>query len=137
MYITTKFNKNKIKYKPFKQTKNCKKAFQDLKQAFMTILVLAHFNPKLKTQIKSDFSNFVTVSIFSQMHKRVLRSIVQFSKKLTLAEYNYTIYSKNLLVIVQSFLTWHLKLASIAKLLKIYTNYRNLEYFMTTKQLNK
>ena len=37
------------------------------------------------------------------MHNGVLRLVAYFSKKLTLAEYNYIIYNKKLLAIVKSF----------------------------------
>ena len=46
------------------------------------------------------------------------------------------IYNKKLLVIVKSFKIWRLKLANAADQVKVYTNHKNLEYFMTTKQLN-
>ena len=32
---------------------------------------------------------------------------------------------------------WHSELASAADQVKMYTNHRNLEYFITTKQLNR
>ena len=48
------------------------------------------------------------------------------------------IYDKELLAIVKSFETWRPELASMdsEKLVKVYTNHKNLEHFMTTKQLN-
>ena len=67
------------------------------------------------------------------MHNRELRPVAYFSKKLTLAECNYMIYDKKLLIMVKNFEMWHSELASTAKPLKVYTNHKNLEYFMTTK----
>ena len=58
-HVMTRSGKNKIKYNLFQWTKDCKKAFQDLKQAFMTTLVLAHYNFKLETWIETDSSNSV------------------------------------------------------------------------------
>ena len=100
--MITKFGKNKVKYNLFEQTKDCKKNFYDLKQKFIIALVLAYFNHKLKMYIESNSSNFVIADIFSQMHKRVLRLVAYFSKKLTLDKCNYMIYNKKLLVIVKS-----------------------------------
>ena len=135
-YVTTKSGKNKVKYNPFQWIEDCEKTFQDLKQAFMTASVLAHYNPKLETWIKTDSSNFVTAGVLLQMHNGVLRLVAYFSKKLTSVECNYMIYNKKLLAIVKSFKIWHPELASAADQVKVYTNHRNLEYFMITKQLN-
>ena len=99
--------------------------------------MLAHFDFKLKKWVESNSSDFVTADVFSQMHNRILRLIAYFSKKLTSVECNYIIYNKELLAIVKSFEIWHLELASITGPVKVYTDYRNLEYFMTTKQLNR
>ena len=38
---------------------------------------------------------------------------------------------------VKSFEIWRPKLVNTAKPVKVYTDHRNLEYFMTTKQLNR
>ena len=48
------------------------------------------------------------------------------------------IYNKEFLAIVKSFETWKSKLASVDpnKSVKVYIDHKNLEHFMTTKQLN-
>ena len=48
------------------------------------------------------------------------------------------IYDKELLAIVKSFETWRPKLASVdpKRPMKVYIDHKNLEHFMTTKQLN-
>ena len=99
--------------------------------------VLAHYNTTLEMWAETDSSNFVTADVFSQMHNSVLRPVAFFSKML-LAEYNYMIYNKELLAIVKSFETWRPELASVnpKKPVKVYTDYKNLKHFMTTKQLN-
>ena len=73
-----------------------------------------------------------------QMHDDMFRLVVFFSKKISLAECNYMIYSKKLLAIVKSFKTWKPELTSIdlKKLVKMYTDHKNFKHFMTTKQLN-
>ena len=71
--------------------------------------------------------------IFSQMHNGELRPVAYFSKNLTLAEYNNMIYNKELLAIIKSFKMWRLELANTAETVKVYTDHKNLEYFMTTK----
>ena len=102
----------------------------------MTAPILAHYNFKLETWIKTNFSDFVMADILLQMNDRVLRLAVYFSKKLIPAEYNYIIYNKKLLAIIKSFKMWRPELASAADQVKVYTDHRNLKYFITTKQLN-
>ena len=103
----------------------------------MTASILAHYNPKPKTWIKTNFFNFLMAGVMLQMHNKVLRSIVYFSKKLFSAKYNYVIYNKKLLAIVKSFKIWRPELASTADQVQVYTNHRNLKYFIITKQLNQ
>ncbi|KAI9041724.1 uncharacterized protein KD926_006623 [Aspergillus affinis] len=64
---------------------------------------------------------------------------VAFFSKMTPAETNFMIYDKELLAIVRSFETWRPELASVvpSNPVKVYTDHRNLQHFMTTKQLNR
>ena len=73
------------------------------------------------------------------MHDGVLRPVAYFSKKMTPAECNYMIYDKELLAIIKSFEVWRPEAASAApdQPIKVYTDHKNLEHFMTTKQLNR
>ena len=101
--------------------------------------MLAHYDAKLKTWVETNFFDFVTVGVLLQMHDSMLKLIAFFSKKMSLAECNYIIYDKELLTIVKSFKTWRSELASVNpdRPVKVYTDYKNLEHFMTTKQLNQ
>ena len=111
------------------------KAFEDLKIAFTTAPVLAHYDPALETWVETDSSDFVSAGVLSQMHDGVLKPVAYFSKKMTPAECNYMIYDKELLAIVKSFEVWRPEVASAApdKPVKVYTDHKNLEHFMTTK----
>ena len=55
--------------------------------------------------METDFSDFVTVDVLSQIHNSVLWPVAFFSKKMSLAECNYMIHDKELLAIVKSFET--------------------------------
>ena len=48
-------------------------------------------------------------------------------------------YDKELLAIIRSFETWRPEATSVApeNPIKVFTDHKNLEYFMTTKQLNR
>jgi hypothetical protein len=73
------------------------------------------------------------------MYNEVLRPVAFYSKKMSPAECNYEIYDKELLAIVRAFEEWRLELAGLDsdKPTKVLTDYRNLQWFMITKQLNQ
>lgn len=60
-----------------------------------------------------------------------------FSKKHSATECNYEIYNKELLAIVRCFEEWRPELEGTPSPDKVITDHRNLEYFMTTKLLNR
>ena len=135
---STKFGKKQVKYYSFEWTEACQKAFEDLKHAFTTTPVLAHYNVTLETWVKTDSSDFMIIKVLLQMHNGMLRPVAFFSKKMLLVECNYIIYDKELLAIVKSFKMWWSELVNVdsERLVKVYTDHKNLVYFMTTKQLN-
>ena len=51
-------------------------------------------------------------------------------------ELNYEIHDKEILAIVRSFGHWRAELHSSPQRIEVFTDYKALEYFMTTKQLN-
>jgi len=60
--------------------------------------------------------------------------VVYFSKFLSSIKYRYKIYNKKW--ITQSLKEWCHFLEDTETLVEIWTNYKNLEYFMTAKKLN-
>ena len=115
-------------------------AFNTLKRAFTTAPVLAHFDPDKETWLETDASDYVVAAILSQRGEDgVLRPVAFMSKKMSPQECNYEIYDKELLAIVRAFEEWHPELAGtpVDDPIKILTDHKNLEYFMTTKQLNR
>ena len=81
--------------------------------------------------------DFVVAGVLLQMHNKILRPVAYYSKKMNPAEYNYMIYDKELLAIIRGFETWRPELtnASENQPIKMFTDHRNFEHFMTTKQL--
>ena len=137
--ITTKSGNKRTNYNTFLWSEDCQGAFENLKEAFTTAPVLAHYVPALETWVETDSSDFVSAGVLSQMHDGVLKPVAYFSKKMAPAECNYMIYDKELLAIVKSFEVWRPEIASAApdKPVKVYTDHKNLEHFMTTKRLNR
>jgi len=66
-----------------------------------------------------------------------LRPIAFFSKKHSVTEYNYEIYDKELLAIIRCFEEWRPELKGTELPIKILTDHRNLEYFITIKLFNR
>ena len=87
--------------------------------------------------IKIDLFNYITKGILSQYNKEgVLYPVVYFLKRLSPAKYNYKIYNKELLAIIKCFKQWQPKLKGTKFLIKVFSNYKNLQYFITIKQLS-
>jgi hypothetical protein len=62
--------------------------------------------------------------------------VAYYSKTIASAELNYVVYDKEILAIVRSFSNFYTELAGSSYKVVVYTNYKALEYFMTSKPLN-
>jgi len=60
-----------------------------------------------------------------------------FSKSLSLVKQNYEIHDKEMLAIIQSLQEWRHFIEGAEHLFEVWTDHKNLEYFMTAKQLNQ
>ncbi len=122
----------------FSWTKECQTTFDELKKRVIEAFVLSYFSSELKTFLKSDSSDYVSIGVLSQKENDdLIRSIIYFSKTLSFAECNYEIYDKKLLAIIRCFEQWRAELQSIKTFINVLTNYKSLEYFMIIKKLNK
>ncbi|SLM34769.1 retrotransposon nucleocapsid protein [Lasallia pustulata] len=114
------------------------KAFDLLKKQFTTAPILAHFDPIKEIIVETDASDWVSAGILSQYSiDNILRPVAFFSKKHSAQEVNYKIYDKELLAIIRAFEEWRPELEGSAFPIKVITDHRNLEYFMSTKQLSR
>ena len=87
--------------------------------------------------VKANLFNYITRGILSQYNEdRVLHPIIYFLKQLSPAECNYEIYNKELLAIIRYFKQWRPKLKGNKFLIKVFNNYKNLQYFIIIKQLS-
>jgi transposase InsO family protein len=115
-----------------------RQAFRQLKSAFTMAPVLAHFHPSRPSTIETDASDFAIAAIISQPGADgVLHPIAFYSRKLTGPELNYEIYDKEMLAIVTAFKEWRAYLEGAVHPITVYTDHKNLEYFATTKVLNR
>ncbi len=122
----------------FEWIKICQKIFEELKQQMMTAFILKHFNSIRKIILKTNFLNYVNNKILFQYDdKDILHSVIFYSKNIVLAECNYEIYNKELLVIIHCLKHWCFKLKCTDISIKIFINYLNLKYFMFIKELTR
>ena len=100
--------------------------------------IFAYYKQGLKTIMKTDFSDYVSSGVFSQLEEDgLLYLIAFFSKNLNPVECNYEIYDKELLAIIRCFEQWRPKLEATSVPIKVITDHKSLEYFITTKKLSK
>ncbi|KAI1008075.1 hypothetical protein K3495_g160 [Podosphaera aphanis] len=131
----TKLTKTDV---PFRWDNTCESSFFQIKKAFNEGSMLAHFDPGRQTVLETDASDIVTAAVLSQYDTSgVLQPVAFMSKKKLPAECIYVIYDKELLAIVNSFETWTIKLGSVDASTLVLTDHKNLEYFTTTKKLNR
>jgi len=89
-------------------------------------------------RIKADSSDFITEAVLSQqsMTDRKWYPIAFYSKSLSSVEQNYKIHNKEILAIIRALEEWRHFLEGTTHLVEIWTDHKNLEYFMTAKKLN-
>jgi hypothetical protein len=108
--------------------------FDDLKNTFTSVPVLARFDPDHDVIVETDASDYVSAWVISQYDKDgILHLLAYFSKKHSPAECNYEIYDKELMAIVCAFEEWRLELQSVLNPIHILSDYKNLEYFTMMK----
>jgi len=121
----------------FVWNKICVQVFDNLKKQVSSISVLCHFDLKRQAILKTDASNYVKDKILSQYdNERVLHLMIFYSKSMILAEINYYIYDKKLLVIIWCFEHWWLKLKCIKLFIQMFIDHQTLKIFMKNKQLS-
>jgi hypothetical protein len=113
-------------------------AFETLKKAFATAPILTHPDFQKSFFLETDASDFALGAILSQPNKDGrLHPVTFHSRKFIAAEINYEIHDKELLAIVDSFQEWRHFLEGVQHPVTVYTDHKNLEYFMSTKVLNR
>ncbi len=100
--------------------------------------MLSYFSLELKTFIKSDWFDYVSIEIlFQKENDDLIKSVTYFSKTLFSAECSYEIYDKKLLTIIRCFEQWRVKLQSMKTFINVLIDHKSLKYFMITKKLNR
>src|SRR6195952_4419961 len=106
------------------------KAFEELKNRFITAPILEHFYPDRETVVETDASDFALGCVLSQFKEKRLHPVAFHSRKLNPAERNYKIRDKELLAILEAFKEWKHYLVGSDKPITVYTNHQNLQNFL-------
>ena len=122
----------------FNWTADCQVAFDCLKSAFMSTLVLAHYNLENPTVVETDRLEYAIAAILSQIDQttNLLHPIAFYSQSISPTELNYDIYNKELLAIYEAFHQWRPYLEGAQHSVLVVTDHNNLQYFTTSKQLS-
>jgi len=88
--------------------------------------------------IEADSSDFASGAVLSQQLPREEKwhLVAFYSKSLSPVERNYEIYDKEMLAIIRALEEWRHFLEGACHPVEIWTDHKNLEYFMTAKKLN-
>jgi len=113
-------------------------AFEDLKTAVTTAPVLVSPQESDPFRIEVDSSDFATGAVLSQQSTAdgKWHPVAFYSKSLSSVERNYEIYNKEMLAIIHALEEWRHFLEGATHPVEIWTDHKNLEYFMTAKKLN-
>jgi hypothetical protein len=89
-------------------------------------------------RIEADSSDFATGAVLSQLstEDRKWHPVAYYSKSLSETERNYEIHDKEMLAIIRALDEWRHFLEGATHKVEIWTDHKNLEYFMSAKKLN-
>ena len=126
------------KDKKWEWTEKEKKAFKELKERFTREPVLAAPDIDKKMRMEVNASDYVTGGVLSMECKnRLWRPVAFLSKSLNEIERNYEIYDKEMLAIIRGLEAWRHLLEGAQTKFEIWTDHKNLEYFMKAQKLNR
>ena len=113
-------------------------AFEELKKAFTMRPVLVALDLDKEFRIETDALNYATGGVLSIKCSNNLWRLVAFiSKSLSDTERNYKIHDKEMLAIVRCLEVWRHFLEGTVVKFEIWTDHKNLEYFMKAQKLNR
>ena len=89
-------------------------------------------------RVEADASNYATGGVLSiKCSDEMWRPVVFISKSLSNTERNYKIHDKEMLAVIRCLEAWRHFLEGVAIKFEIWTDHKNLEYFMKVQKLNR
>jgi len=88
-------------------------------------------------RIKTNASNYATRGVLSmKCSDNLWRPVAFISKSLSNTKRNYEIHNKKMLVVIRCLEVWRYFLEGTTVKFKIWTDHKNLKYFMKVQKLN-
>ena len=114
-------------------------AFRKIKDLVTSAPVLALPADDQPFRVEADSSDFATGAVLSQLSSEdgKWHPIAYYSKSLSETERNYEIHDKEMLAIIRALEEWRHFLEGAKHRFEIWTDHKNLEYFMSAKKLNR
>jgi len=126
------------KDKKWEWTEREEKAFKELKEKFTKEPVLAAPDIDKKMRMEVDASDYAMGGVLlMECGDGPWRLVVFLSKSLNETERNYEIHDKEILAIIRGLEAWRHLLEGAQNKFEIWTDHKNLEYFMKVWKLNR
>ena len=114
------------------------KVFEQLKTVFTNRPLLAAPNLDKEFRVEADVSNFAMGGVLSiKGGDGKWRPVAYISKSLNETKRNYEIHDKEMLAIIRCLEAWRHFLEGAKSKFKVWTDHKNLEYFMSNQKLNR
>ena len=124
------------KEQKWKWEKEQEEASGKLKVVFTTEPVLAIPDIDREMRVEVDASDYTTGRVLLTKCENVKWRPVAFIKLLNAIERNYEIHNKEMLAVIRCLEAWRHYLKRENLEFKIWTDHKNLQYFMTSQKLN-
>ena len=126
------------KDKGWEWTERQEEAFKELKKRFTEEPVLAAPDIDKKMRMEVDASDYATGGVLSmECEDGLWRPVAFLSKSLNETERNYEIHDKEMLAIIRGLEAWRHLLEGAQYKFEVWTDHKNLEYFMKAQKLNR
>ena len=113
-------------------------AFKRLKDIFTLELVLAAPDLDKEMRMEADVSDYATGRVLSMKYEdERWRPAAYISKLLSDTEKNYKIHDKEMLAVIRCLKAWRHFLEGAQIKFEVWTDHKNLEYFMSSQKLNR
>ena len=115
-----------------------KQAFNQLRDVFMRMSILRHFDSEQHIYIKINMFNYAVMNILSQSDDEDQWHLIAFWSQIMInVERNYETHYQKLLVIIAMFKHWWHYVKNSYHTVKVLTNHNNLKSFMNVWKLNE
>jgi transposase InsO family protein len=114
-------------------------AFEAIRNRVISAPILSFPDETRPFRVEADSSDFATGAVLQQQSPEddKWHPVAYYSKSLSAVERNYEIHDKEMLAVIRALEDWRHFLEGAHHKFEIWTDHKNLEYFMTAKKLNR